>query len=303
MVRRSLSFLAVRSKFSNFARLIEQNMEQQQPILIDVERVVRAKIPGYARFIPGFVYRYLEHVIRQKELNRILKENYERRGHEFAEGTLTSLGMKLNVVGADRIPDTGRYIFASNHPLGGLDGIALIALLGERYGGNVRCIVNDLLMAIEPMRSVFLPINKHGRQSRESAKAIEEAYASDCQMIMFPAGLCSRMGEGGRIADLEWQKSFIAKSREYQRDIIPIYFGGLNSKFFYKFAKLRQRMGIKLNIEMVRLPAELVRGAGGTLNVVIGEPISYAAFDSSKTPQEWAQEVKRTVYGLANELK
>ncbi|MGM9841312.1 MAG: glycerol acyltransferase, partial [Candidatus Limisoma sp.] len=125
----------------------------------------------------------------------------------------------------------------------------------------------------------------------------------DCQMIMFPAGLCSRMGEGGRIADLEWQKSFISKSREYHRDIIPVYFGGLNSKFFYKFAKLRRRMGIKLNIEMVRLPAELVRGAGGTFNVVFGEPISYATFDNSKTPQEWAQEVKRTVYGLADELK
>ena len=278
-------------------------MEQQQPILIDLERVIRGKIPGYARFIPGFVYRYLEHVIRQKELNRVITENFGRRGHEFALGTLSSFGIKLNVVGAEHLPDTGRYIFASNHPLGGLDGIALIALLGERYGGNVRCIVNDLLMAIEPMRPVFLPINKHGRQSRESAKAIEEAYASDNQMIMFPAGLCSRMGEGGRIADLEWQKSFISKSREYQRDIIPVYFGGLNSKFFYKFAKLRRRMGIKLNIEMVRLPAELVGAAGGTYNVVFGEPISYASFDNSKTPQEWAQAVKRTVYGLANKLK
>ena len=73
--------------------------------------------------------------------------------------------------------------------------------------------------------------------------------------------------------------------------------------FFYKFAKLRRRMGIKLNIEMVRLPAELVGAAGGTYNVVFGEPINYASFDNSKTPQEWAQEVKRTVYGLADKLK
>lgn len=260
-----------------------------------------AKVPNYGKFIPGFVYRWLAHIIRQDVFNRILSENHGKYGHDFATGALSTLGMRLEVRGLENILSEGRFVFASNHPLGGLDGIALISVLGNRFAGNVKCIVNDLLMAVKPMENVFLPINKHGRQSRSSADAIEKAYASDCQMIMFPAGLCSRKGKDGVVRDLEWQKSFIVKSITSKRDIIPVYFGGLNSKFFYNFAKLRLRLGIKFNIEMVQLPAELVKGAGKTLTITFGKPIRYTTFDNSKTPKEWAAEVKSLVYRMADD--
>ncbi len=278
-------------------------MEDIKPIQIDIRKVIMAKVPKYGKFIPGFVYRWLAHIIRQDVFNRILTENHGKYGHDFATGALLTLGMRLEVRGLENIPSEGRFIFASNHPLGGLDGIALISVLGNKYGGNVKCIVNDLLMAVKPMENVFLPINKHGSQSRSSADAIEKAYASDCQMIMFPAGLCSRKGKDGVVRDLEWQKSFIVKSITSKRDIIPVYFGGLNSKFFYNFAKLRLRLGIKFNIEMVQLPAELVKGAGKTLTITFGKPIRYTTFDNSKTPKEWAAEVKSLVYRMADDNK
>lgn len=273
----------------------------EQPLHIDVREAVEAKIPSYAKHIPGFVYRWLERVVRQKELNRVLKENADRRGVDFTEGVLGSFGIKLEVEGLDNISDDGRYIFASNHPLGGLDGMALITILGRKYDGNVKCIVNDILMLIKPLNGVFLPINKHGGQSRKNMEAVDEAYHGGCQMITFPAGLCSRRGKNGKISDTEWKKSFITKSIESRRDVVPIYFGGTNSGFFYKFAKFRKRIGIKLNIEMVLLPGEMVDGAGSTFRIKIGKPIPYTEFDNSRSQKEWAQEVKRRVYEMSVE--
>ena len=273
----------------------------EQPLHIDVREAVEAKIPSYAKHIPGFVYRWLERVVRQKELNRVLKENADRRGVDFAEGVLGSFGIKLEVEGLDNISDDGRYIFASNHPLGGLDGMALITILGRKYDGNVKCIVNDILMLIKPLNGVFLPINKYGGQSRKNMEAVDEAYHGGCQMITFPAGLCSRRGKNGKISDTEWKKSFITKSIESRRDVVPIYFGGTNSGFFYKFAKFRKRIGIKLNIEMVLLPGEMVDGAGSTFRIKIGKPIPYTEFDNSRSQKEWAQEVKRRVYEMSVE--
>lgn len=273
----------------------------EQPLHIDVREAVEAKIPSYAKHIPGFVYRWLERVVRQKELNRVLKENADRRGVDFAEGVLGSFGIKLEVEGLDNISDGGRYIFASNHPLGGLDGMALITILGRKYDGNVKCIVNDILMLIKPLNGVFLPINKHGGQSRKNMEAVDEAYHGSCQMITFPAGLCSRRWKNGKISDTEWKKSFITKSIESRRDVVPIYFGGTNSGFFYKFAKFRKRIGLKLNIEMVLLPGEMVDGAGSTFRIKIGKPIPYTEFDNSRSQKEWAQEVKRRVYEMSVE--
>ena len=266
---------------------------------IDIREAIMQKMPRYGRRIPGFVYSRLAKIIRQRELNCILNENAEKTGVEFAKGVLHSLDIKLNVSGMENIPEGGRYIFASNHPLGGLDGISLIALLGEKYNGHVKFVVNDVLMAVRPLRNVFLPVNKYGSQSRQAIRQVDEAFAGDDQMLVFPAGLCSRMDSAGKVCDLEWQKSFITKSEETHRDVIPVYFSGLNSRFFYKFARFRKRLGLKFNIELILLPGEMVKSRGCTFNVRIGEPIPYTAFDKSRSSREWAQTVKAAVYRLA----
>lgn len=266
---------------------------------IDIREAIMQKMPRYGRRIPGFVYSRLAKIIRQRELNRILDENAGKTGVEFAKGVLNSLDIKLNVSGMENIPDGGRYIFAGNHPLGGLDGIALIALLGEKYDGQVKFVVNDVLMAVRPLRNVFLPVNKYGTQSRQAIRQVDEAFAGDEQMLVFPAGLCSRMDNSGKVCDLEWQKSFITKSEETHRDVVPIYFNGLNSRFFYKFAQLRKRLGLKFNIELILLPGEMIKSRGCTFDVRIGKPIPYTTFDKSRSPHQWAQTVKAAVYRLA----
>ena len=271
----------------------------ENSLRLDVKQVIVSKMPRASRFIPEFVFRKLARIIRQDELNRISGENVGKEGPDFARGVMESLDIKLSCKGVENLPSEGRYVFASNHLLGGLDGMALLSFLCDRYDNRVKCIVNDVLMAIKPLRSVFLPINKYGSQSREAMKRVEEAYAGDEQILMFPAGLCSRMNDKGEVCDLEWQKSFITKSVETKRDVIPVYFEGLNSKFFYRFARIRKRLGIKFNIELIFLPAEMVDAKGKSFTFHFGKPIPYTTFDNSRSKKEWAAYVKSVVYSLA----
>ena len=233
--------------------------------------------------VPGFVARLLEKIICQDELNATLRATTPSEGSEFARRVYDYFDLTLEIEGLENIPAGERFIFASNHPLGGLDGIGLILALGPRYGDeNIRFLVNDMLMHVEPLRPVFLPINKYGAQGRAAAREINAAYASAKQIIIFPAGLVSRMGKGGAIADLQWQKSFVAKALEYGRGIVPVTFVGLNRKRFYRTARWRRRLGLKINIEQALLPSELVASRGKKFHIIFHRPISRAELERMK---------------------
>lgn len=273
---------------------------EKEKLEVDVDKVLRAKMPRYRKFIPNFLVRALARTIHQDELNEILEHHGHKDAVEFSIGALKDLDIKLEIKGEENIPtDRRNVVFVSNHPLGGLDGIALIEILGKRYNGNIRFLVNDILMVIPPYADIFLPVNKHGKQHRENAKLINDAYASENVIATFPAGLCSRMGKGGEIKDLQWKKGFVAKSIEYQRDVVPIFFEGHNSMFFYRFAKMRKKLGLKFNIEMIYLPSEVFKNRGSKFTVHFGKPISWKEF-VGKSHQKCADEVKEIVYNLRN---
>lgn len=269
------------------------------PMKIDVDKVLRERLPRHYRYIPRFVVRWLERTICQDQLNAILVKMADKDSVDAATAALDEMRITFNATGLDHLPEDGRYMFVSNHPLGGLDGLVLISLLGNHYGHKIKFLVNDLLMAVEPLRGVFLPVNKYGSQSRAAAAGIEQALKSDCQFITFPAGLCSRMQPDGSIADLPWQKAAVVHAVNYQRDIVPIFFNAQNSRFFYRFAKWRKRLGIKFNIELIFLPREMVKKCGDTLQVVIGEPIPWTALDASRPKQEAAR-LRDIVINMAN---
>ena len=259
-----------------------------KPMKIDIDQVLRARLPRYYRYIPRFAVRWLERTICQDRLNAILVKMADKNSVDAAIAALDDMNITIESQGLEQLAD-GRYMFVSNHPLGGLDGLALISLLGQRYDRKIKFMVNDLLMAVEPLRGVFLPVNKYGRQSRDTATQIEEALKSDNQFITFPAGLCSRMQPDGTIADLPWQKAAVVHATNHQRDIVPIYFDAHNSKFFYRFAKWRKKLGIKFNIELIFLPKEMIKLCGSTLHVIFGEPISWDSLDASRPKQEAAR--------------
>lgn len=266
-------------------------------VKIDVDKVLRERLSKHYKYIPRFAVRWLERTICQDRLNTILEKMYGKNSVEAASVALNEMNITIDSSGLESLPQ-GRYMFVSNHPLGGLDGLALISLLGNRYEHKIKFLVNDLLMAVRPLRGVFLPVNKYGSQSRVTATQIEEALASDNQFITFPAGLCSRMQPDGTIADLTWQKAAVVHATNYQRDIVPVYFDAHNSRFFYRFAKWRKRLGIKFNIELIFLPKEMIKKQGSTLHVIIGEPIAWSSLDASHPKQEAAR-LRDIVYSMA----
>ena len=264
---------------------------------IDVDKVLRERLPKHYRYIPRFAVRWLERTICQDQLNAILLKMAGKNSVDAATAALDEMDITVRATGLEQLPE-GRYMFVSNHPLGGLDGLALISLLGNRYDKNIKFLVNDLLMAVEPLRGVFLPVNKYGSQSRAAATQIEEALKSGAQFITFPAGLCSRMQPDGTIADLPWQKAAVAHAVNYQRDIVPIYFDAHNSRFFYRFAKWRKKLGIKFNIELIFLPKEMIKQCGATLRVFIGEPIPWDSLDA-RAPKREAARLRELVINMA----
>lgn len=264
---------------------------------IDLKQVLRQKAPSLAGKIPGFVVNYLIKTVHQDELNDILTRYQDKQGVEFMQELIGYFDLTLELVNEDNIPGEGRFIFASNHPLGGLDGICLSAVIGGKFDGKIKYLVNDLLLYLTNLKSIFVPINKHGSQGKEAARLIEEAYASDNQIVTFPAGLCSRKIKG-KIMDLEWKKSFIQKAVEHRRDVIPVYFEGQNSSFFYRLSNVRKAFGIKMNYEMIYLPDEMFKSKHKTFKIYFGKPIPWQTFDGSKKPAEWANRVKEIVYKL-----
>ncbi len=264
---------------------------------IDIKKVLAQKAPKASRKIPGFVVDYLTRLIHQEELNDILARYRDKEGVDFMRELIGYFDLTLEVARESDIPSEGRYIFASNHPLGGLDGICLSAIIGSRFDGKIKYPVNDLLLYIPNLRSIFIPINKHGSQSKDNARLLDEAFASDNQVITFPAGLCSRKIKG-RIQDTEWKKSFIQKAVQYERDIVPVFFDARNSSFFYNIARAREALGIKMNYEMIFLPDEMFRCKHKTFRIYFGKPIPWRTFDASKKASEWAKWVRDIVYKL-----
>lgn len=264
---------------------------------IDVESVIRTRLPRYSRFIPRPLIRWVERTIRQKEMNDMLDYTEGKTGAEFCSAVLEKLNITYTVHGAENLPADRRVTIVSNHPLGGLDGIAMIDFVASVYGEPLKFPVNDLLMAIEPLKPVFLPVNKHGSQSRQAGMAIDEAFRGDDPVIIFPAGLCSRRLKEG-IADLQWHKMFVNKSIATQRTVIPVYFSGRNSSFFYNFAKLRERSGIRFNIEMVYLPREVFRCRDAHFDIYVGKPVSWQSLRGGSQAAAQASRIREMVYEL-----
>ena len=174
-------------------------------------------------------------------------------------------------------------------------------IICHKYDSHMVYLVNDILMSFKGLAPLCVPINKTGRNGRNFPKMVEAAFQSKKNVVMFPAGLCSRKGEDGIIKDIEWKKTFITKSIQYQRDVIPVHFSGQNSDRFYNIARWCKRLHIKFNIAMLYLADEMYKNQGKTFTVTFGEPIPWQTFNKSKTPTEWAQWVKEKVYQLQEE--
>jgi len=267
---------------------------------IDIDNILKSKMGGKAKYVPRFASAWLKHIVHQDQVNEFLHSARDLKGVPWLDATLKYLDITLKVEGEENLPpkDDGKlYTFVSNHPLGGIDGVAIGSVVGHHYDGNFRYLVNDLLMNLPGLAPLCIGINKTGKKGRDFPAMVEAGFASQNHMVMFPAGLCSRR-INGEIHDIPWKKTFITKSVQNQRDVVPIHFGGQNSNFFYRLANICKRLGIKFNIAMLFLADEMFKNTHQTFTVKIGKPIPWQTFDRTKTPMEWALFVEDTVYKL-----
>ncbi|MDR0186655.1 glycerol acyltransferase [Prevotella brunnea] len=268
---------------------------------IEVDKILADKMGTRAKYVPCFAVNWLKHIIHEDEVNDFLWKSRDKSGTEWLNECVRYLDMTLKLEGMDNLPaknDGKLYTFVSNHPLGGQDGVALGSIIGQHYDGKFRYLVNDLLLNLPGLKPVSIGINKTGKQSRDFPRMVEVGFASDNHMLMFPAGLNSRK-INGKIQDLPWKKTFISKSVETQRDVVPIHFSGQNSERFYRIAHFSDKYLRKVNIAMLFLVDEMYKNVGKTFKISIGKPIPWQTFDKSKTPMEWAQFVRSKVYELA----
>jgi len=272
----------------------EKDSQKFKPI--DIKEVFAQKSPGLAKTIPGFIYRHIRRILQLDFINDFLERNGHLKGIDFVDKVVYEFNVKEHIFGYENIPDSGRFIFASNHPLGGFDGMLLMKYVNQKLG-KLKFLANDILMTIPNLSDMFVPVNKHGGHSREVAKALIDIYNSDQQILVFPSGLASRKIKG-QIMDLEWKKHFISKSIKHKRDVIPVFIKGRNSNRFYRAAKIRKFFRIKWNLEMFFLPDETVKHRNSDIPIYFGKPVPYTTFDKSKTHKEWADWVKDKVYNL-----
>lgn len=275
------------------------------PLQFDIRAILREKAPK--AHVPGFLIRYLERIVHVKQMNAFLRKYPDLEGYDFIRRVLDEeLCCTASIEGMENIPTDGKpVIFASNHPLGGLDGMIIAQMIHESRKGKreLKVIVNELLMFMKPIAGLWAPVNKTGSLSKEQVLQQQAMWESETDVLTFPAGACSRLqriNHAWSIQDLEWQKNFIQRAREYQRDIVPIYFEGKNSRFFYALAYIRKLLRIPVNIEMLYLVDEMYGAHGKHFRVHVLPPIPYTTFDNSKTPKQWAQYVKSIVYASNN---
>lgn len=263
---------------------------------IDIKGVIGNKNPGLLKILPSFVIKYLQNILHEDEINDFINRHSDKFEFDFIEQIVLEFSKSVSVFGLENIPKEQRIIIASNHPLGGLDGVALMHVAGKMRK-DILFPVNDILMNLQNIKKLFIPINKHGNNA-QNLRIINETFSSDVAILYFPAGLVSRKQKHGIIKDLDWKKTFIAYAKKYKRNIVPTYIEGRNSDFFYNLANFRKRLGIKANIEMLYLVNELYRQKDKILEIYFGKPISYEVFDKRFTDAEWADKVKSHVYRL-----
>ncbi len=268
---------------------------------VDIDELLRTKAPRAYKFIPGFVLRYVKKVVHENDLNYFLTNHTEARGVDFIRESLEYLGANVIVKGIENIPPTGGYIFAANHPLGGLDGLAIINSIAK-VRTDITFFVNELLLELQQLDNILVPVNINGNSTRQMLERVDAIYSSERAIPIFPAGMVSRKFKGNEIKDLPWKKSFITKSKYYKKDVVPIFVEGRNSEFFYNFARWRKRFGIKINIEMFFLADEMFGQKNKNVIVSFGKPVSYKIFDKTHSDAEWANIFRDELYNKKTKI-
>ncbi len=261
---------------------------------IDIEKILKEKAYELYKWLPRFAINWLKKKLHEDDINAAMEHLKDDVGLEFNSRGLVKLGAQVESLHSEFVPRTGSIVIVSNHPLGGLDGMALIKAVGD-IRPDVHFLVNDVLKNIKNYGDIYVAVNKLGATSAKHLRVMEEVFRTESALLVFPAGLVSRK-QNGVVRDLEWKKTFITQAIDHKRMIQPVFIEGKNSNFFYNFAMWRKRLGIKANLEMLFLPDEMFKARKETIKVHFSKPFDSALLNSSKTHKQWSALVYQYIY-------
>ena len=261
---------------------------------IDIEKILQEKAYKLYKWLPGFAVNWLKKKLHEDDINDAMEYLKDDVGLVFNSRGLEKLGAKVESLHSELVPKTGSIVIVSNHPLGGLDGMALIKAVGD-IRPDVHFLVNDVLKNIKNYGEIYVAVNKLGATSAKYLRVIEEVFRTESALLLFPAGLVSRK-QDGVVRDLVWKKTFVTQAIDHKRMIQPTFIEGENSKFFYNFAMWRKRLGIKANIEMLFLPDEMFKARKETIKIHFSKPFDSSLLDGNKTHKQWSALIYQYIY-------
>lgn len=271
--------------------------------MINIESTLRQRYPGLTRGSGRWLLRplsfALRRLFREQRINHILTEHGQLEGFEFIDRVLEYFDFSYQVrhLHVENIPVSGRLVIVANHPLGALDALALLHLVG-RVRRDVKIIANDLLMSLSPMRSLLLPVDVLGGQNgRDRVIAINEWLESEGVVIVFPSGEVSRARPNG-VRDTRWRGSFLQMARRSNAPVLPIHLGGANSPLFYGVSMLSKPLAGLL------LVGEMFGQRGRTISIRVGQPLALQQIDRPGLSRRARVDlVKRHLYRIAQDRK
>ena len=276
---------------------------EEKYMLVDIEDAVRKSKNKFVRNLPQPLVNLIRKTIKQDELNAIHYKYKDLWGIDYVKALLfEEFKVKLNFIGTEKINPDKRYVYVGNHPLGAIDALSHLLLVYQIHG-NVVSPSNELFEYIPNLSPLILGVNVFGQNSKQKAEELNNLFMSDKQVMMFPAGEVSRFLKW-KVQDPPWKKTFVTKAVQSKRDIVPVFFDAHNSFWFYFWAKLRQLSGLKMYVETMLLPREMLKQYGMELNVYVLDTVSWQEIkDSKKSHQWWADEIRRRVHEMKKKIK
>ncbi len=245
--------------------------------MLDIEKILEEKLQHTIAtkylLTRKLVFEFLKKIFYAKKINEFLNTNKNKYGVEIIDELFEYLNFTYKVSNKDikKIPSEGRLIVIANHPIGSLDGLALLKLIYE-IRKDVKIIVNDILYSIDNLKEYFIPVNVFGRQfTRNSYDEIGKQLESEGALIIFPAGEVSRL-KWFTVADKKWNSGAVSFAKKYKSPILPIYIDAKNSWYFYLLSSIYKLLSTFLLIH------ELFNKKDKTINILIGDPIPAKSF-------------------------
>ncbi|MCF8243025.1 MAG: lysophospholipid acyltransferase family protein [Melioribacteraceae bacterium] len=269
---------------------------------INLDKLISDRYPDFnnkPKILRNFSKWLLAKTLHIKEINSFIERNFDKQGLAFIDEIFEDINFSFTIPNKDikRIPAEGRLICVSNHPIGSLDGLALLRAISE-VRHDVKIVANDILTEIKNLESYFLPFNlENNFAQRKNILSISSALENEEAVIIFPAAEVSRL-KFLKVMDSRWNKGSIYFSKKHKVPILPIHIKARNSVLFY-FSSI-----INKNLSRFLLPHELYNKKNMVVSIRIGDPIPYKAFEESFiNDKEKIKLLKKHVYLLRKKKK